>query len=297
VVLLGTNTVPAIFLSYRRSDSADVVGRIYDKLTERFPRTEVFKDVDSIPLAVPFYEHIAQTLQETQCVLVVVGPNWASTVNQDGKRRLEDPEDYVRLEVQTALQLGVPVIPILVSGATMPSAEELPKPLVQLRGRNGISVRSDPDFHRDMDRLLRRLSEFLGVNIASRELKETASFNWKRERPILRGAMLFVGGFIILMGITGLTVETEAGWIKATLMLIQGIGVFSLYFVIGGKRDPPDWILLREVCLLLGIVFYFPAIAFISDDLIISAILFLIALLLSSAYFVIGWLANRVRRA
>ena len=94
-----------IFLSYRRSDSRDVTGRIYDLLVEQFGDDAVFRDIDSIPItSLSFPEFLEQALRETRVVLVVVGPDWVDARDETGQRRLDDEGDYVRIEVETALR-------------------------------------------------------------------------------------------------------------------------------------------------------------------------------------------------
>lgn len=143
-----------IFISYRRSDSADVTGRIYDRLIQQFGRDKVFKDVDSIPLGVDFRKHLNQIVSGCKILLAVMGNQWLETKDSQSKRRLDNSRDHVRIEIESALQSGVPVIPILVRGASMPSEDDLPSSLKDLAYRNGISVRVDPDFHKDVDRLI-----------------------------------------------------------------------------------------------------------------------------------------------
>lgn len=148
-----------IFISYRRSDSADITGRIYDRLVDDFGRGPIFKDVDSIPLGVDFKEYLDQKVGECQVLLAVIGPTWVDARDATGSRRLDDPEDFVRIEIESALKRGIPVIPLLVRGAQMPAEDVLPFGLQKLVYRNGILIRPDPDFHRDMDRLIAALRE------------------------------------------------------------------------------------------------------------------------------------------
>ena len=144
----------AVFLSYRREDSADVAGRIYDRLTQAFGEDQVFKDVDSIPLGVDFREYLQQVVGRCDVLLAVIGDQWFATAAAGEGSRLDDPKDFVRIELEGALQRGIPVIPVLVRGAAVPHGDELPSTLSTLAYRSGISVRADPDFHRDMDRLI-----------------------------------------------------------------------------------------------------------------------------------------------
>jgi hypothetical protein len=143
----------SIFISYRRQDSADVTGRIYDRLLQRFERGQVFKDVDSIPLGVDFRKHLSDAVGRCDALLVVIGPQWLTATGTSG-RRLDDAQDFVRIEIEAALSRDIPVIPLLVGGANLPAAHELPASLSAISYRNGIAIRSDPDFHRDIDRLL-----------------------------------------------------------------------------------------------------------------------------------------------
>lgn len=151
---------PLLFVSYRREDSADATGRLCDRLAESFGRETVFRDVDSIPLGVDFRRHIEEKVGACRVLLAVIGRHWL-TAGEPERRRLDDPGDYVRIEIESALRRGVPVIPVLVGGARMPAAEDLPESLREVVFRNGIPLRPDPDFHGDVDRLLQGLSGLL----------------------------------------------------------------------------------------------------------------------------------------
>lgn len=150
-----------IFLCYRRSDSADVAGRIYDRLVAQYGKQAVFKDVDSIPLGVDFRTAIAGTIERCNVFLAVIGPDWCDKTKAGD--RLEDPRDHVRIEIEAALHREIPVIPILVRRATMPDEKDLPEKISALAYRNGISVRADPDFNHDVARLIAGVDEHLGL--------------------------------------------------------------------------------------------------------------------------------------
>ncbi len=151
-----------IFISYRRSDSADIAGRIYDSLVDEFGRDPIFKDVDSVPLGIDFKEYLDRKVRECRVLLAIIGDHWLDASNEAGKRRLEDPADFVRIEIESALESGIPVIPLLVRGAKMPTEADLPPSLRKLVYKNGVPIRPDPDFHRDMDRLISGLSKYVG---------------------------------------------------------------------------------------------------------------------------------------
>jgi hypothetical protein len=94
-------------------------------------------------------------------LLAIIGDRWLEASDSIGKKRLEDPNDFVRIEIESALERGIPVIPLLVRDAKMPSEEQLPATLKKLIYRNGTPIRSDPDFHRDMDRLISALEKYV----------------------------------------------------------------------------------------------------------------------------------------
>jgi hypothetical protein len=157
----SSQTLGRIFISYRRSDSADIVGRIYDRLIEDFGQDPIFKDVDSIPLGVDFKRYLDQKVGECNVFLAIIGDRWVDAKDETGKRRLEDRADFVRVEIESALKREIPVVPLLVRGAQMPAENDLPYSLRRLVFKNGIQIRSDPDFHRDMDRLISALREYI----------------------------------------------------------------------------------------------------------------------------------------
>jgi hypothetical protein len=150
---------PRVFISYRRADSADVTGRIYDRLSGHFGASTIFKDVDSIPPGIDFKEHLEKAVGKCKIFLVVIGDNWLQAADSLQNNRLENPRDFVRIELEAALNRNIPVIPLLVRGASMPAEEKLPPSLRKLVYRNAIPIRSDPDFHRDMDRLIEAISD------------------------------------------------------------------------------------------------------------------------------------------
>ena len=106
-----------IFISYRREDSAGFAGRIYDRLASRLNRERVFFDVDGIPLGADFVRVLSDQVAGCDALVAIIGKDWSSSKNDKNQRRLEDPDDYVRIEIETALQRDIPVIPVLVGGA------------------------------------------------------------------------------------------------------------------------------------------------------------------------------------
>jgi formylglycine-generating enzyme required for sulfatase activity len=149
-----------IFISYRRADSRKDAGRIYDRLTPAFGKDNIFKDVDSIPLGKDFRGILREAVAACQVQLVIIGRGWLDVRDESNLRRLDNPGDFVRIEVESALQRdSCLVVPVLVDGAAMPKADELPLELRELAFNNARVVRDDPDFHNDVSRIIRELSE------------------------------------------------------------------------------------------------------------------------------------------
>jgi hypothetical protein len=142
-----------IFISYRRDDTAYPAAWLFDRLAHHFGLDQVFKDVDSIQLGEDFGEVIAAAVGSCDMLLVVIGEGWLSATDEDGRRRLDNPYDFVRLEIEAALARKVRVIPILVDRARMPRAEELPASLARLTRRQALLL-SPSRFDADMNRLL-----------------------------------------------------------------------------------------------------------------------------------------------
>ena len=150
-----------IFVSYRREDSQYVTGRITDHLGEKFGNDFFFKDVDSIPFGEDFRAAIAAAISESSLLLAIIGPNWMA-VDATGKRRIDAPNDYVRSELQAAIERKIPIIPVLVDHAKMPTAESLPKDLREIIFLNALPIRPDPDFKPDVERLASQLEKQFG---------------------------------------------------------------------------------------------------------------------------------------
>ena len=142
-----------IAISYRRQDSSPIAGRLYDRLQAEFGKGSVFMDFDSIPYGVDFREHIKQTLQRAKVVVAIIGPEWTGG-KALANRRIDDPTDFVRLEVASALESGIPIIPVLINNTPMPDAKNLPPELEGLAFRNGLVLDSGIDFHHHADRLI-----------------------------------------------------------------------------------------------------------------------------------------------
>ena len=148
-----------IFLSYRRDDSAGFAGRLADALETEFGVGSVFRDVDDIRAGEDFIQAIELHLRQVGAVLVMIGPHWLAS-GADGQRRLDDPRDFVRQEIQAALASGKPLIPLLVGGASMPSEANLADAIAGLARRQAV-VLSDSNWRGDVQRLVISLRPLL----------------------------------------------------------------------------------------------------------------------------------------
>jgi len=154
--------MPTIFISYRRADTGDACGRLYDRLAAEFGGENIFKDVDSIPPGSDFEERLQDEVAECDVLLAVIGPAWLTARDEHGNRRLENKSDFVRVEIEAALQRSVPVVPLLVRGATVPAGEQLPSSLRQLSKQQAAVIHDDPHFHSSVDWVVKRLRELDG---------------------------------------------------------------------------------------------------------------------------------------
>lgn len=131
---------PRIFISYRRADTSAHAGRLYDALVERFGEDRVFMDVDTVPVGTDFSDVISQAIARCDVVIALFGQTWATATDKKGNRRIDSPDDLVRLELEEALRQNLKVLPILVQGAEMPAAEDLPAPLAPLVRRHAFEM-------------------------------------------------------------------------------------------------------------------------------------------------------------
>jgi hypothetical protein len=154
--------MPRICISYRRSDSAAIVGRIYDRLVGRYGAESVFMDLNDIPYGADFRKQIQAAFQETSVLIAAIGPRWLGQ-QANGTARIHDNQDPVRVEVQTALRQRILVIPVLVDGGQMPSADDLPRNIKEFSFRNAMRVDSGVDFPLHVERLMTLVDQALGI--------------------------------------------------------------------------------------------------------------------------------------
>lgn len=160
--LHGRSALGSIFINYRRNDSEGEAGRLFDELTNRFGERSVFMDVTAIAPGRDFRKAIDESVATCSALLAVIGQEWLNSRDSAGQRRLDDPADFVRIELASALRRDVAVVPVLVRGAKMPVALELPEDMKELAFRNAVEL-THARWKSDVQVLIRALEPFMGA--------------------------------------------------------------------------------------------------------------------------------------
>jgi hypothetical protein len=195
---VATTMPNKIFINYRREDSIDAAGRLHDRLAQAFGHKNIFMDVDDIPAGVDFAKYLGDQVAASHVFLAIIGPTWLDAKDESGGRRIDDPHDFVAIEITAALARNIRVIPVLVEGARMPKAGELPDPLKALARRQAVDV-GRLHFGRDAEALVERVREVLNGQ-------------WRSLRS--RGGTAVAGGVGVAMAIA----------IAIAFFLVGGVG-------------------------------------------------------------------------
>jgi formylglycine-generating enzyme required for sulfatase activity len=182
-----------IFISYRREDSAGYAGWLYERLSERFGQGKIFMDIATIEFGLDFVEVIEKAVGSCDVLIALIGRQWLTVTDAAGHRRLDDPGDFVRLEIATALDRNIRVIPVLVQGATMPHSTDLPNALKKLSHRHALEI-SDTRFDYDVTRLIETLEMVARV-------EEGAMPFWQKVPLWAWGT---IGGIVLLAVVGGI---------------------------------------------------------------------------------------------
>jgi len=177
--------VGRIFISYRRDDAAGHAGWLHRLLVDHFGPDQVFRDVDNLPPGVNFVEEIRRQLASCCAVVALIGPEWLTVTDRKGNRRLDDPHDYVRLEIASALQRGIRIFPALLRNTPMPSADDLPDELKDLAFWNAIEL-DEHAFEHDTATLAAALKVALDESERGQSNTETPA--GQAELPVTRGS-------------------------------------------------------------------------------------------------------------
>ena len=241
-----------MFVSYRRSGASTIAYRLTDELQRVFGEKSVFLDVESISPGIPFAQAIQQSLNQCSVVLIVIGPEWIRMADDEGNRRLDNSDDWVRQEVKLALSSDVRVIPVLVQDAIMPTQHELPDDIQELCQLQAFSISNNQTHWAfDVQRLVEKIAEIdknLGRKIKSHNNSVSYSHKaiWGLSLGLLPAITYFVEGLqdndeiigavtLCLVGIAlsffGLQ-DIKAGKTKGKLFAIAGMVVCGLLMLI-----------------------------------------------------------------
>ncbi len=187
-----------IFISYRVQDTAGETGRLVDSLKQSFEEDQIFMDIDKLEPGVDFTKVISKSLESCDVMLAIIGPNWAGSKNAAGVSRINLPNDWVRLELSTALKRDIRVVPVLVDGATLPDEEELPEDLHSLLRRQTHEI-SNKRWRYDTEQLVAFLQQSIGIQtkkIATVQQPRTSGMQvWVKA---LIGGLAFLGLILIV---------------------------------------------------------------------------------------------------
>ena len=190
--------MPRIAISYRRSDTSAIAGRVFDRLAAHYGKHSVFMDVDNIPIGVDFRAHIDQTLRRSDVILAVIGAAWMGA-RDGGEPRIREESDPVRVEIETALARGAPIIPVLVDGAKMPDAAALPQSFGTFAFLNAAEVATGRDFDGQIGRLIAAIDRAAATGLDHAASIYVASKAAARRRLLVDIARYFVTPLVLLL--------------------------------------------------------------------------------------------------
>lgn len=213
-----------IFISYRRDDSAGHAGRLFDRLSAHFGQDQVFMDIDHIEPGEDFAQVIEDAVSSCEILIAIIGRHWLSSAGEVS-RRLDNPNDFVRLEITAALNRNIRVIPLLVQRATMPGPQDLPDNLAKLSRRHALEL-SDLRWNRDVDQLIGAIEKILAERREPRhravqedeERQRRETETQRRQEPVPRPApskralLLLVSAFLVVTVLAAALFGGKLGW-------------------------------------------------------------------------------------
>ena len=203
-----------IFISYRRKDTEGEASRLAEDLRERLDGVQIFRDVENISPGEDFVVALERALADCAVMLVMIGPTWLETHGDDGRRRLDDPNDWTRLEIATGLKRDVRVIPVTCRGADLPAAAALPEEIALLARRQAIEIDNNR-WRYDVDHLVDRLAQIPGMK--KREKPPPTPTPSPVEKPSALRKWLMIGGgtvatiFVLMVWSIGSEFSNEGG--------------------------------------------------------------------------------------
>ena len=253
-------TVARIFLSYRRDDSAYVAGVIRDKFIAFFGSGSVFFDVYSIPLGTDFRQYLHDEVAQCDVLVALIGDRWLYG-RSDGRRRLDDPNDFVRIEIESALQRDIPVIPVFLDHMEMLREEELPSSIKTLSYRNAAEIRAGRDFNQHINRLIQDIHALITANANRRKRSLSSNKNSRAQHAPLQTCTkeggLTYGANPILPAVAPAADESGTLWkawrdhpIIIGIFLVSAI-ISTIVVVILGPSPSPLWIEVTKSTLIV----------------------------------------------
>jgi hypothetical protein len=221
-----------IFINYRRDDTSGTAGRLHDRLRQTFGRENLFMDVDQIPVGVDFEAHLNSQVAACDVMLVVIGPNWLRARDKTGQRRLNQPDDFVAIEIASALARNIRVIPVLVDGARMPSASDLPDALKPLARRQAAGLRN-ANFGQDAQSLIARMREPSG-NEPAVDVANALPNGGTSHQGLIKLRRHGRRDRLISNGLRNRFIQTIAGG-----LVIAAIGGYAVYTTLVEKQFTP----------------------------------------------------------
>ena len=217
----------AIFISYRRDDSEGEAGRLFDDLTRAFSGDAVFMDVSGIDPGIDFRKAIDDNVACCGVLLAMIGPTWATITGTDGQRRLDNTNDYVRLEIASALARNIPVIPVLVHDARMPHADQLPDNLKNLAYRNSVEI-THARWNSDVQLLIQALAQYVHSTKATEAdtVHATVPVQLPAPHPVLEAAPI--------------RTQSKTPWIAGLATVAVIVIAAAIFFAMRGSGGESD---------------------------------------------------------
>ena len=239
-----------VFISYRREDSQHVVDRIYDALLNSPQIGAVFRDVSSVAPGEDFYRKTRDAIRGADVTVVVIGKKWLHLTGENGNRRLDESEDYVRFEIEESIRQGNSIIPVLIDNASMPSGHALPNSIQKLSQHNAAPVRPDPDFHNDIKRLINAIEKNNSLLI------EQQSSNKKMQQ-----LLAFVFGVVFISALLGLSIlfPNPSDFQYLTFRITLSLAAAGVAAMIPGflQVTIPNWLRAGGALAVFSIVYFF----------------------------------------
>jgi hypothetical protein len=243
-----------IFISYRRGHTSHIAGRLHDRLSVHFGEGQIFRDVDALRPGVDFVERIEEAVGSCDALIAVIGDDWLEVKDPHGHRRLDDTQDFVRLEIAAALSRKVLVVPVLVENARMPSESDLPEPLKKLARRNALEL-TDANWNYEVSKLIDSLKEVTTLSSpgapASTHPRETVEETAAVETPSEEWRSELVEktetkrSLRLRSGSATHVVEFRHGRLRKDVVLVDGVTAWA-GIVFGGSRRSIEFELVTK---------------------------------------------------